>query len=459
MSLREIENLLTRLYRNHQRALPYIRPMERAVERGDTDGAEGAEDAAAATPDRSAAVDAIVSRMEGRIDEISDRVVERQRAEIPAYGAIPRSTQSDIRTTAIRLVEDVIDALRRDSEIDPDRMELFRSSAERRVQQRVPIDALLQAYRIWQQVFWHEVQAEIRTPAEREAALWIADELMRHVNVASTLVAQAYIDALAGIDANGDLIRRDILEALIGGRVSSAYIEAQVEELLDLRLRHVVVVARWPPPVAGQSVVRDAAACLQRHLRPTGSRVIIGVRDDEVVAIYPARDPSETHDVEAQASAVAQELSSFAIGVGRAHAGTAGIAASHGEAQEAAALALMVGGDRGAITFADVLLDRILRAGRHGQVLLDETIAPLVRYDAARHAALVATLRAYFESTFSLTRSAAKLHVHPNTVMYRLQRIGDLTGRNATRPDDLLLLLMGLKLHDLGGSPTDPPPD
>ena len=39
--------------------------------------------------------------------------------------------------------------------------------------------------------------------------------------------------------------------------------------------------------------------------------------------------------------------------------------------------------------------------------------------------------------------------MHPNTVVYRLKRVKDLSGRDPYEPDDLLLLLLGLKLTEL----------
>ena len=53
---------------------------------------------------------------------------------------------------------------------------------------------------------------------------------------------------------------------------------------------------------------------------------------------------------------------------------------------------------------------------------------------------------------------AAALHVHPNTVQYRLRRIKELTGRNPLDPEDLLLLHLGLKLTEslLAQSPDHP---
>ena len=45
-------------------------------------------------------------------------------------------------------------------------------------------------------------------------------------------------------------------------------------------------------------------------------------------------------------------------------------------------------------------------------------------------------------------RTAGSLHVHPNTVDYRLRRIGQLTGMDAAQPEQLPRLLAAMAAHD-----------
>jgi DNA-binding PucR family transcriptional regulator len=78
---------------------------------------------------------------------------------------------------------------------------------------------------------------------------------------------------------------------------------------------------------------------------------------------------------------------------------------------------------------------------------------PLVRYDLLHGTSLVQTVSAYIESGFNLTRSSEVLHVHPNTVMYRLRRVAELCGRDPHDPDDLLILFLALKLADINPAP------
>lgn len=70
-----------------------------------------------------------------------------------------------------------------------------------------------------------------------------------------------------------------------------------------------------------------------------------------------------------------------------------------------------------------------------------EVLAPLKHYDANSTANLVDTAAAYLDAGRSVTRAAAQLHVHENTVRQRLTRIAELLG------DDWSLGQRGLDFH------------
>src|SRR3979411_2201545 len=91
----------------------------------------------------------------------------------------------------------------------------------------------------------------------------------------------------------------------------------------------------------------------------------------------------------------------------------------------------------------------MLSSSVSAQRILKDILRPLLPYDASRKAALVPTLRAYFAARFNLTKAAESLFVNPNTVVYRLRRIKELSGRDAHDLDDLLVLLLALKLQEI----------
>ncbi|WP_371500978.1 PucR family transcriptional regulator [Kitasatospora sp. NBC_00374] len=84
--------------------------------------------------------------------------------------------------------------------------------------------------------------------------------------------------------------------------------------------------------------------------------------------------------------------------------------------------------------------DEVRRAFRSR--LLDRVIA----YDIEHQADLVRTLEAFLRSDGSWTRCAAQLHVHVNTLRYRIGRIEELTGRDLSRLEDRVDFYLALEL-------------
>ncbi|MEU7599486.1 helix-turn-helix domain-containing protein, partial [Streptomyces sp. NPDC041003] len=125
-------------------------------------------------------------------------------------------------------------------------------------------------------------------------------------------------------------------------------------------------------------------------------------------------------------------------------------AAAHGEAHRclSALRALGHAGRGGALSdlgFVGVLL------GGQADLLgyVRNTLGPLLDYDARRGTDLVRTLDAYFAQGGSLTRTREALHVHVNTVVQRLDRVGRLLGEDWNSPARTLEIQLALRLHRL----------
>ena len=87
----------------------------------------------------------------------------------------------------------------------------------------------------------------------------------------------------------------------------------------------------------------------------------------------------------------------------------------------------------------------------HVAAFVESMIGPVRAWDARRGTGLVDTLEAWFASGGRLKESAGALHVHPNTVTQRLDRIGELLGdgwRDPARSLDLQLALRLDRLRD-----------
>ncbi|MER5359784.1 PucR family transcriptional regulator ligand-binding domain-containing protein [Streptomyces sp. NPDC002785] len=71
---------------------------------------------------------------------------------------------------------------------------------------------------------------------------------------------------------------------------------------------------------------------------------------------------------------------------------------------------------------------------------------PLRDYDRRHRAELIPTLEAFLDCDGSWTRCASRLHLHVNTLRYRVGRIEQLTGRDLSRLEDKLDFFLALRM-------------
>jgi len=83
----------------------------------------------------------------------------------------------------------------------------------------------------------------------------------------------------------------------------------------------------------------------------------------------------------------------------------------------------------------------------------DEVLGGLLAYDEKRGGGLVQTLEAYLDLGGGMQEIADRLFIHRNSLIYRLRRIEELTGRLLADPHDRLLLHLALKVRQMPGAP------
>ena len=77
-------------------------------------------------------------------------------------------------------------------------------------------------------------------------------------------------------------------------------------------------------------------------------------------------------------------------------------------------------------------------------------IEPLVVHDRERRGDLVRTLRVYFAAGANASEAADRLYLHRNSMLYRLARVGELTGLDLKDPRARLALELGLLALERG---------
>jgi len=89
------------------------------------------------------------------------------------------------------------------------------------------------------------------------------------------------------------------------------------------------------------------------------------------------------------------------------------------------------------------------RSVTEAQALVSRILGPLIAHDAEHDTAYTDTLRAVLRHDRSWQLAAADLHIHKQTLGYRIRRLEQLTGRSLTRTADLAELWFALRAHDL----------
>lgn len=394
----------------------------------------------------------LVERLLQKRHDLADDIVADVRRDIVDYGTLGSLTMSgDVLETALLTVTDLLESLLAD---DPDasrHLHNIERSASRRVHQGVSLTALLRSYRIWGARIWQAVLDEAGDdPVMREAALGLVSRIFSYVDRVSITLAQIYTEESSGARHARDVLRSDLLESLLLGQVLSERARVEIARLQLTSDNKVTVVVLKPDSIAPERLRAESMNILRlcREHVSEWAKVLFGIRDGDVVCLVRIADPAELERLHAAAHEVARLSPSWRVSVGRPHDGVAGIQRSFREAQEAAVVGASLRPQDGAVLFREVILDRIIARSEYAQDLLEEALVPLLSYDTEHRADLLTTLRAFVDNDMNMTRTAKSLYVNPNTVAYRIKRIGQLTGQDPTTSTGIVTLAVALRLLD-----------
>ncbi|MGW6456237.1 PucR family transcriptional regulator [Streptomyces sp. NPDC055078] len=131
------------------------------------------------------------------------------------------------------------------------------------------------------------------------------------------------------------------------------------------------------------------------------------------------------------------------------------------EAQHEAvwALSLARSSEDRLVRYGEKTVHTVLRSVEEARSIVDRVLGPLIRYDATNGTDLTGTLQTFLVHQRSWQRTAAALNVHKQTVMYRIQRVQDLTDRKLAETADITELWIAFQASALlAGSEIGRPP-
>ena len=214
-------------------------------------------------------------------------------------------------------------------------------------------------------------------------------------------------------------LAEELLQLLWDGELGTRGLRARVEGLglsPDAELT-VLACSNSPRDVAYAALGCSAPSVAARH---RGVGVLIVQSDDEAI-------------VDEVADLIRDGGEDPVLGTGRTFGGADGMRRALAESISAHQLArnrpagervvrrLEVGSHRLLLDFVDA---DVLRAYRQS------VLGPIERWDSEHNSQLLETLAAFFANDGHWRQTAAELHIHHNTLHYRLDKIAGLTGRS-----------------------------
>lgn len=238
-------------------------------------------------------------------------------------------------------------------------------------------------------------------------------------------------------------IELNVLDEVLDGALRNETTLLQQARRLghDLTGQHRMMVCSAAPVNA--SAIRNE---VNLALGSRGLNLLWRIKDEQIeLVLPPASEPASI------LKAIKREMPGTPVraAVGQLQDGLSGLQRSRREALQALLIQDRLGLDETVAEFGRLGIYRLLFAAEalpESTEFHRATLGELLENDAQHHAELVPTLRAWFAANGSPKVAAEKLGVHRNTVLYRLSRIGALTGYDLDDADTRLRLQLALAI-------------
>lgn len=266
-----------------------------------------------------------------------------------------------------------------------------------------------------------------------QAALAAALELLRRRSIVET-EARVRGDflwdvALRGLDDRDEIAAK---AALLGHNLGE---------------RHVVAVARVD---AAGDAAELAFADVRDRLADSVRADQLAARENGFLVLLPDAGREELCALLREASAAAGP--SLSWGLAEQALPLVALAAGYDSALEALAVGHSLHGP-GAVADARELGPFLalgaLAADEPTSRRVHELMQPLIEYDRRTARDLVGTLELFLQENGNASSAARRLHLNRHSLLYRLRKIEELTGRSLSRHDDRFLLELGVRMAKL----------
>ncbi len=378
----------------------------------------------------------MAQRLRPNLSALVEEVIEAVRADVPAYRR-PLEGQfgAGLREGVAEALAQFLDLIEEGGELAPRAKQLYVDFGRWEAGEGRRLEALLAAYRLGARISWRRIAETIRgQELGEETVARLAESVFAYIDELSAASAEGFAAELADRAGERDRQRRRLLRLLVEGPVADpgAIREAAAAIGWELPGELIALVYRAGSP--------DRVAA---HL-PAGS--LVATIDELAIALVP--DPQAPGRREEVGRALRGRPAALGTAVGWEHA--------HRSAQRALAIQRLR--EQGSLTAdgliaADDNLAALLTLSDPALLhdLAERRLAPLAGLTEGARERLELTLLAWLDHQGVVREAAEALHVHPQTVRYRVAQLRELFGDELDEPEaryELLLVLRARRARE-----------
>lgn len=368
------------------------------------------------------------ARLAKRLPDLLGLTLEQVTSEVSFYRHLdPDHISHDVSLVTARNLQLFVRLLLEGRLPERSDVEFMMRSAASRAEERVPLPEVLAAYYAGFRACWDQL-LEVADPDDLGEVVEIGNLVLADLQVVTTAVTESYFEATTALSGGAHEARSKLLSFVLEGTDTVEHWHAA--GWTPWAQRSVIHLRHRAPRSADQLRVQVEARRRARAIRDA----LCELTDAEVLdSLCPTGGTIVVHG-EVEAARLQSTLGRVLRGrwyAGLAHAPTrAGTPEALSAAEDCAEVADRLRYTPGVHVLENLVLEvQVTRPGP-ARSSLERMLAPL-----DQHPELVATLSAYVEQAGRRAETAARLHVHPNTLDYRLRRIHQLTGVDASDHD------------------------
>lgn len=367
------------------------------------------------------------------------------RAEIPAYAAMwDDELERDVVEANTANVSVYLRCVQEDRNPRSRELDVWEAAARRRIRQGLPLEAVLRANRIAIRVVWERTTAG----APNDDLSRAGSRTIQYVDFISSAAERAYIKRREELSRSMEQATQLFLSRLVNGPMSDEDAILSEAQLLGHDLTRVHVAVHVTPSV-NIDRMSEGEPVLQDILQTLTSCFPQALWAWENSRLYLAIAGADGQGVAKLASSTVRSATTpvpVHIGIGSPRVGGLGLRTSFDEAQAASVLGMMLHPTVFVHNYEDVQMFDLFKHGAPIDAFVKAVLGPLIEQDRERGTRMLLTLQEFYLCGMNRSVAAKRLHLHRNTLNYRLENIERVLGGGINESDASFRIQLALRL-------------